>query len=84
MPIGKKQARKMLSIAKEARRSATMKTMSVAFPGETVSVSGSLTGDDDGIFWTDDFIRARTRIYRQNWIISPLDEIIAILEEAAK
>lgn len=84
MPIGKKEARKLLSIAKEARRSATMENMSVASRGETVSVSNSLTGDKDGIFHTDDFIRDRTRIYRQSWIIEPLDEIIAALEDASK
>lgn len=84
MPIGKKKARELLSIAKEARRAATMENMSVSWPGETVTVSGSVMNDNDkdGEFQTDDFIRRKTRLYRQSWIISPLDEIIAELEKA--
>lgn len=70
--ISKKQLAKLEMVAKAA----TLQTMSVAFPGETVSVAGSLTGDEDGVFKTDDFIRDRTRIYRESWIIGPLREVI--------
>lgn len=84
MSIGKKKAREMLSLIKEARRAATMERMSVGWPGEMVSVSGTFAGDNDGVTTPDEYIREKTKSYRQSWIIGPLDEIIAELEKAAK
>jgi hypothetical protein len=84
MPIGKKQARELLAEAKEARRAATMERMSVAWPGAKITVSGSFAGDGDGEMNPDDYIRETTRLYRESWIIGPLDRIIEELEKAAK
>ena len=82
MPIGKKKARELLAEAKEARRAATMQTMSVGWPGETVSKSGTFANDEDGTTTPDEYIRDKTRLYRESWIIGPLDRIIAELEKA--
>lgn len=83
MPIGKKKARELLAEAKEARRAATMQNMSVGWPGETLSKVGTFAGDEDGITTPDEYIRSKTRLYRESWIIGPLDRIIAELEKAA-
>lgn len=81
MAIGKKKLRLLLAELRQARRRATMERMSVASsPKETVSISG----DHDGTFHTDEFIRDRTFRYRESWIIGPLDRVIAELEVAAK
>lgn len=81
MPIGKKKARELLSIAKEARRAATMERMSVEWTGETVTTNNSFLNDEDGIETPSNYIRRKTRLYRESWIINPLDEIIAELEK---
>ena len=68
-----------LNQLKEIARVATMETAGFNFPGETVTVKGSLTGDDDGTFDTTEMIRDRTRIWRETWIVNPLQDIIADL-----
>ena len=82
MTIGKKKARELLAEAKEARRAATMQTMSVGWLGETVSQAGTFAGDEDGVTTPDEYIRDKTRLYRESLIIGPLDRIIAELEKA--
>lgn len=65
MSIGKKKAREMLSLIKEARRAATMERMSVGWPGETVSVSGTFAGDNDGVTTpTNTFAKKLSRIVK--------------------
>lgn len=84
MTIGKKQARLLLAELKEARRSATLETASFEWPGETVSTGGSFAGDEDGIEAPTEYIRRKTKSYRESWIIGPLDRVIEELERAAK
>jgi hypothetical protein len=84
MPIGKKKARELLAEAKEARRAATMQKMSVGWPGETISKAGTFAGFEDGVTTPDEYIREKTRLFRESWIIGPLDRIIAELERASK
>ena len=55
--MGKKEARRLLSIAKEARKSALM---------------------DNADFSEE--LKEETRLYRNTWIVHPLDQIIAALE----
>lgn len=84
MNIGKKKARELLALAKEARRAATMERASFGWPGETVSIAGSFAGNSQDRQTPDDYIKEKTHSYRESWIIGPLDEIIAELEKAAK
>ena len=84
MPIGKKQARLLLAKLKEARRAATLERASFERTGETVSTGGSFRGDEDGIETPTNYIRRKTRIYRESWIIGPLDRVIEELERAAE
>lgn len=75
--ISKKQVREL----REIMRAAEMRSMSVAFPGETVSVTGSFAGEHDGVFKTDDFVRERTKGYRETWIVGPLRDLLEELGE---
>lgn len=84
MTIGKKKARELLAEAKEARRAATMEKMGIGWPGETVTITGSVMGRDDRTTTPDEYIKEKTRLYRQSWIIGPLDRIIEELERVAK
>ena len=89
MPIGKKQARSLLAELKEARRAATLEGASFErasfdFTGETVRTNGSFAGDEDGAETPTNYIKRKTRIYRQSWIIEPLDRVIEELERVAK
>ena len=84
MPIGKKQARLLLAELKEARRAATLERASFEFTGETVRTNGSFAGDEDGAETPTNYIKRKTRLYRQSWIIEPLDRVIEELERVAK
>ena len=70
-----KVSRRVAELLLDARRSATMKTANFdlihAIPGEEPlpTREGEVTK----------FIQNRTRIYRESWIISPLDEALEAL-----
>lgn len=72
-------SKKQLARLKEVVRDAKMDNASFAFPGENVSVTGSIR--NDGIFTTDEFIKDRTRIWRQSWIIDPIEIILEDIEK---
>lgn len=84
MSIGKKQARLLLAELKEARRAATLERASFEWTGETVSTVGSFRGDTDGIETPTNYIRRKTKSYRESWIIGPLDRVIEELERVAE
>lgn len=84
MPIGKKQARLLLAELKEARRAATLESASFEWDGETVTTRGSFASDEDGIETPTNYIRRKTRLYRESWLIGPLDRVIEELEKAAQ
>ena len=84
MSIGKKQARLLLAELKEARRAATLERASFGWTGETVSTNNSFRNEEDGLEKPTDYIRRKTRIYRESWIIGPLDRVIEELERAAE
>lgn len=79
---GERLPRKILDELKAARQSATMEDASFDWPDSTMTAScrsGNFNGRPDA------FIKERTRLYRQSWIISRLDTIIAWAEgEPAK
>ena len=83
MPIGKKQARLLLAELKEARRAATLERASFGWTGETVSTNNSFRNGEDGVETPTNYIRRKTRSYRESWIIGPLDRVIEELERAA-
>ena len=70
----------VLSELREVRRMLTMETMSV---GEIFDVNGP-PKFADGRAVTEknvsDFIRERTRLWRESWVLGPLDDVIARLE----
>lgn len=73
--------KKQLKELRQIMRAAEMRSMSVAFPNETVTVERSHTGEHDGVFKTDDFIRERTASYRETWIVGPLRDLLEELGE---
>jgi hypothetical protein len=70
--------RKVLEALKEARQAATMEAASFGFPNDTVTASMHMEGTKT--MHPDEFIKGETRLYRQSWIISPLDRVIAWAE----
>lgn len=67
-PLGRKRAREIMRRLKEIRRTATMSTASFGFNDKELT----------------SLIREETRIWRNSWIIYPLDAIIAEFEEVYK
>lgn len=74
--IGKKQLRRIIERLQEARRASTMERMSV----DNFGTGKTLATFEDGSPVLDnevsDFIRERTRLYRETWVTSPLEDII--------
>lgn len=70
-PLGRRQAYDVLRLLREARESATMKNASFGGFGK------------EGEKKTKE-IKEETRLYRQSWIISPLDRVINQLESLYK
>lgn len=66
--------RKILDALKEARKAATMEDASFGFPHDTVTAD--LHMQNPVTMHPDAFIKGETELYRQSWIISPLDRVI--------
>lgn len=83
--FGKKAARRMSNALREIRDHATMKHMSV---GQSAFVGNIPLKMQDGTLVTeknlDDFCRERLRIHHSSWIVEPLDELIAALNNYAE
>ena len=72
-------SQKELAELREIARTATMKTASFCFPNEIVLASRESFGEFENLT-VDDLIKARTKIWRESWIVSPLEDLIAKLE----
>lgn len=70
---------KELAILKEIARTATMGNASFSFPNEVVLASRESFGEFENLT-VDELIKARTKIWRDSWIVSPLEDLIAKLE----
>ena len=70
---------KELAILKEIARTATMDNASFCFPNEVVLASRESFGEFENLT-VDELIKARTKIWRDSWIVSPLEDLIAKLE----
>lgn len=84
MNMSKKQARELVSVLRDVRQHTTMQHMSVgngAFVHDKTLKfpDGRLVNEDN----LDEFIRERTRIFRESWIIPFLDEVIVELRKFA-
>lgn len=63
---------------REARRVANMERASFGFTFDTVTIEG---GFDAGTKMTvDAFVKEKTRLYRESWLLPPLDDLIAWAE----
>lgn len=71
--------RKILEALKAARAAATMEEASFGFPDDKVVASMHMR--DTKTLHPDDFIKGQTRLYRQSWIIAPLDQVIEWAEK---
>lgn len=72
--------KKDLAVLKEVRESATMERAGFGMPEDRVTWSGGFNGE--GSAHPTEYIREQTRLYRESWIIAPLDKLIAKLEAA--
>lgn len=66
--------KKILNDLRAARDAATMANASFGFPHDTVTASHHL--QDTVTQHPDEYIKEATRLYRQSWIIGPLDNAI--------
>jgi hypothetical protein len=81
--MNKDEIEALLFKLREVRRITTMETASFGFPTEKVS-SNPHMGEPIIDMPVTDFIRAKTEIWRDTWVISPLDEVITELAARAK
>lgn len=65
----------ILRALERARQAATMVDASFGFPKDVVKGSAHFEKDFEG--HPDDYIKEKTRLYRETWIIGPLDRAIA-------
>lgn len=70
---------KELAILKEVARTATMGTASFCFPHELIDAPRESFGLVERLT-VDELIKARTKVWRDSWIVSPLEDLIAGLE----
>ncbi len=74
--LGKKKARIILSKLRETRRTATMENASFCLDNKGELKYWKMGNDDDTAR-----IRESTKLWRQSWLLYPLDEVIKELEE---
>lgn len=74
---GERLPRKILDAIKEARRSATMEDAGFDWSDSTMTAS---CREGDFVGRPDTFIKNRTKLYRETWIVHPLDRVIAWAE----
>lgn len=73
---------KVIRALKTLRDHAAFKNASFGFNDETLTLSGR-PGPTPQTEWTvDAFIKERTRIYRQSWLLPQIDELIKWAEGA--
>lgn len=71
--------KKQLAELKRIAGTATMSHASFGFDQE--KVKGALdTFGPEGEHTPDEYIKARTRIWRESWIVGPINEIVAAIE----
>lgn len=68
------------------RSYATLEQASFGFPDDRVEIKSVFAGGDDrgrvgDVIHPTDYVRQITRLYRETWIISSLNEVIASLQE---
>ena len=68
-----------LAELREIARTATMKTASFCFPSEVVLAAREIFGPFENLT-VDELIKARTKVWRDSWIVDPLEDLIARLE----
>lgn len=64
----------ILNLLHEARRAATMESASFAFPCDKIIVDIHM--ENPKTLHPDEFIKETTRLYRESWIIGPLNRAI--------
>ena len=72
-------SQKELAELREIARHATMKTAGFGFPEEKIDAARDTFGPFERLT-VDELIKARTKIWRDSWIVSPLEDLIAKLE----
>lgn len=63
---------------KDVRATAMMETASFGFPNDCVKATGHFEANFEG--HPDEYIKEKTRLWRESWIKGPLDDIIAWAE----
>lgn len=64
----------IISALLEARSAANMEKASFGFPNDTVTVNQHAQAEQT--LHPTDYIKKRTKLYRQSWIISRIDEVL--------
>lgn len=69
-----KLPKRIMHLLEEARKAATMEDASFGFPNDNVKATAHFEEDFDG--HPDKYIKDKTRLYRQTWIIGRIDQVI--------
>lgn len=72
-------SQKELAELREIARTATMKTASFGFTEEKIEAPRESFGTFETLT-VDELIKARTKLWRESWIVDPLVDLIARLE----
>lgn len=74
---------KELAELREIARHATMKTAGFGFPEEKIDAARESFGPYERLT-VDELIKARTKLWRESWIVDPLERLIAGIEAKGK
>ena len=72
-------SKRELDELREIARTATMTNASFCFPEEKIDAARETFGPIERLT-VDDLIKARTKVWRDSWIVDPLERLIAGLE----
>lgn len=72
-------SQKELAELREIARTATMKTAGFGFPEEKIEAARESFGPFETLT-VDELIKARTKLWRESWIVDPLERLIAGIE----
>jgi hypothetical protein len=77
------RVKEIIGLLRDARKAATMGRMSIGAIWRSKLDTAPVKHEDGRIvteYTLDEFIRERTRLYRETWIIGPISEVLEQLE----
>lgn len=76
---------KIIEELEMAKKAAAMENASFGFPNDRIEIKSVHFGDDDrgrtgDLVHPDEYVKRITRLYRESWIIPPIEHVIEVLK----